>query len=242
MGYQIDQSIDYLDKSSLRPLEFDEALHRTLNAELKYLYTAVTRAKCNLWIYDSQTSKHSPIYFLLIKLGLVQTFSLNEQNKDQDVDKVFVKQSSPEEWKKRGDYFMKRKLWSPAQKCYIKCKEEGLAKEAEAFALVNEARRETVQPRTCRQLCMQAADKFLQCLEFPGNVLERHVKNAATCFMNAKEWEFAGKLYETLQDVSQLPTIIVLMDCLIIHITCHLFEIHTCMCKRTKVFMEKFTL
>lgn len=35
-----------------RPLQFDDAVHRTLCAELKHLYTAITRARVNVWIYE----------------------------------------------------------------------------------------------------------------------------------------------------------------------------------------------
>ncbi|XP_019859701.1 PREDICTED: uncharacterized protein LOC100635005, partial [Amphimedon queenslandica] len=39
-------------KTKPRPLNFNERFHKSLNSEFKYLYTAITRAKCNLWIYD----------------------------------------------------------------------------------------------------------------------------------------------------------------------------------------------
>ena len=45
-----------------RRYEFDASLHKSLNAELKHLYTAITRAKCNLWIYDSHIVKRLPIF------------------------------------------------------------------------------------------------------------------------------------------------------------------------------------
>lgn len=46
----------------LRALEFDTLKHKLLNSELKYLYTALTRARCNLWIYDEDKDKRAPMF------------------------------------------------------------------------------------------------------------------------------------------------------------------------------------
>ena len=145
-GVPIHKDFPILDQSVLRPLKFDERRHCCLNAELKYLYTAVTRAKCDLWIYDTDPAKHSPMYYFLMKKGLVQSLSVSDMT-SVDVEKVFVQESSPEEWKSRGDYFMKKSLWEPAQKCYGKCGERVLAMEAKAFLLVSMARKPVSDPR-----------------------------------------------------------------------------------------------
>ena len=205
-GVPIHNDFPILDPSVLRPLKFDENQHRCLNAELKYLYTAVTRAKCNLWIYDTDPTKHSPMYYFLMKKGLVQSLSVADLS-SVDVEKVFVQESSPEEWKSRGDYFMKKRLWEPAQKCYGKCGEKVLAMEAEAFFLVSMARKASEQPKVSRQLCQQAAELFLQCATSPDNLFQRHLKNAATCLYNSKEWHPAAQLYESIQEVSSESTV-----------------------------------
>lgn len=200
-GVPIENDFPILDQSVLRPVKFDENQHRCINSELKYFYTAVTRAKCNLWIYDTDPSKHSPMYYFLMKKGLVQSLSVSDMT-GEDVDKVFVQESTPEEWKARGDYFMKKKLWEPAQKCYNKCGEVVLAMEAEAFSLVTMARKAGDQPKVSRQLCQQAASLFLQCATTPDNLFQRHLRNAATCLYNSKEWLVAAQLYESIQEVS----------------------------------------
>ena len=35
------------------PLNFDPNLHKLLNSELKQLYTALTRARVNVWMFDA---------------------------------------------------------------------------------------------------------------------------------------------------------------------------------------------
>jgi hypothetical protein len=44
-----------------------------LNSELKYLYTALTRARVNIWIYDEDEEAAAPMsdYFKVLKLVTV---------------------------------------------------------------------------------------------------------------------------------------------------------------------------
>ena len=45
-----------------RPMTFDPNQHKVLNAELKRLYTAVTRARVNVWIFDEDMEKRAPMF------------------------------------------------------------------------------------------------------------------------------------------------------------------------------------
>lgn len=45
-----------------RPLAFDPNQHKVLNSELKHLYTAVTRARVNVWIFDEDQDKRAPMF------------------------------------------------------------------------------------------------------------------------------------------------------------------------------------
>ena len=49
---------------SVRPRhsQFDEKRDRVLIAELKQLYTAITRARCNVWIFDESEVKRKPMF------------------------------------------------------------------------------------------------------------------------------------------------------------------------------------
>ena len=86
-----------------RPLKFDEQHHKSLSAELKYLYTAITRAKCNLWIYDSDETNRLPMFDYWHRRGLVKIIRLSEISQ-QDESVLFAATSTKEEWKKQGDY------------------------------------------------------------------------------------------------------------------------------------------
>jgi len=43
-------------------LKFDPNYHKILNSEFKNLYTAVTRARVNVWIFDENMDKRAPMF------------------------------------------------------------------------------------------------------------------------------------------------------------------------------------
>uniref|UniRef100_A0A1X7VQV8 UvrD-like helicase C-terminal domain-containing protein n=1 Tax=Amphimedon queenslandica TaxID=400682 RepID=A0A1X7VQV8_AMPQE len=95
--------------------KYDESEHKSLNAELKCLYTALTRAKRNLWICDfsSHGKTQHPMYEYFLKKGLMRTFTLEDSGAS-----FTAEGSTPEEWKKAGDYLMSKQLWKQAMVSY----------------------------------------------------------------------------------------------------------------------------
>ena len=183
-----------------RPLQFDEQHHKSLSAELKYLYTAITRAKCNLWIYDSDETKRLPMFDYWSRRGLVRIIRLDEISK-KDESALFAATSSKEEWKQQGDYFKKKKLWEPAMKCYAKADEVYLEKEAEAYSLVQKARTTNLRPREMEDAYLQAALAFLECDRSKHDA--KFLCYAASFLKRAKKSNEAGLLYAKLSRVSQ---------------------------------------
>jgi hypothetical protein len=64
-------------------------LHKILEAELKALYVAITRAKCRLWIADMSEEKRAAMYEYWYKRGL----AIIVDTAAKAADKVFVKQA-----------------------------------------------------------------------------------------------------------------------------------------------------
>ena len=60
------------EEGHLRPLVFDDRSHVLLSEELKHLYTALTRAKGNVVIFDSDPVKRAPFYYFLRRLGMAR--------------------------------------------------------------------------------------------------------------------------------------------------------------------------
>lgn len=49
-----------------------------LNGELKQLYTAITRARANLWIFDENPEKRAPAFRYFIRRDFVQVVKTDE--------------------------------------------------------------------------------------------------------------------------------------------------------------------
>jgi heptaprenylglyceryl phosphate synthase len=58
---------------TLRRLDFDPGKHNILNSELKHLYTALTRARVNIWIFDEDEEARKPMFSYFQALKLVRT-------------------------------------------------------------------------------------------------------------------------------------------------------------------------
>ena len=100
---------DDLEMTS-RPLEFDPEKHKVLNSELKFLYTAITRARVNVWFFDQDLEIRAPVFEYFQKLGLVRVVSLAGSG-DEPLANMFVETSSGEEWREQGLYFYNKHLW-----------------------------------------------------------------------------------------------------------------------------------
>ena len=68
-----------------RPLTFDPNLHKILNSELKHLYTALTRAWVNVWIFDQDADKRAPMFEYFKARKLVKFVSMQEGGDEEGV-------------------------------------------------------------------------------------------------------------------------------------------------------------
>ncbi|MGH0145262.1 UNVERIFIED_CONTAM: hypothetical protein FKN15_004951 [Acipenser sinensis] len=77
-GPLVDVPLEETGIPQSRPLEFNADLHKMLNGELKQLYTAVTRARVNLWLFDENREKRRPAFEYFIKRSYVQVVRTDE--------------------------------------------------------------------------------------------------------------------------------------------------------------------
>ena len=112
-----------------------------LNIELKQLYTVITRAKVNLWIYESQPfSIHElPILGEWSESGsglpLVDTIDPGDPSFKFSESFATVEKSTPKQWKLQGDTLLRHKKWKQASLCYRKAERFDLEAETDAKAL-----------------------------------------------------------------------------------------------------------
>ncbi|XP_054847017.1 TPR and ankyrin repeat-containing protein 1 isoform X2 [Eublepharis macularius] len=170
-----------------KPQVLNVEMYKLLNGELKQLYTAITRARVNLWIFDENSDRRAPAFQYFIKQEFVQVVKTDE-NKDLD-DSMFVKTSTPEEWIAQGEYYAKHQCWKVAAKCYQK----GGAVEKEKLALAHDAvlqvQSKKISPKDKQMEYMDLAKIYLECGE-PNLALK--------CLFHSKEYPLCAQLCEKL--------------------------------------------
>ncbi|KAK7091654.1 hypothetical protein V1264_009311 [Littorina saxatilis] len=186
-----------------RPLTFDPNLHKILNSELKHLYTAVTRARVNVWIFDQDADKRAPMFEYCKARKLVKFVSMREGGDEEGVSQsMFAEKSSPEEWEKRGDEIMLRSLYDVAAKCYAMAGAAQKRNIAVAHQRALQASHLRNQPRQMRDAFLKAAILFLEChqevaLSSPTLALRFNlVMKAGRCLQNARENYLAAMVFE----------------------------------------------
>lgn len=94
----------------LRVTGFDPEKHKLLESELKFLYTAITRSRVNVWIYDESRDKREPFFALCRDRRLVDVVTSVRDNSvvDGPTSGLFAKSTTPAEWLKRGSDFLRR--------------------------------------------------------------------------------------------------------------------------------------
>ncbi|KAM9100051.1 TPR and ankyrin repeat-containing protein 1 isoform 1-T3 [Sarcophilus harrisii] len=183
----LEVSLERAHASPGRPQLLNVEAYKLLNGELKQLYTAITRARVNLWIFDENRDKRAPAFRYFIRRDLVQVVKTDE-NKDFD-DSMFVKTSTPEEWIVQGDYYAKHQCWKVAAKCYQK----GAAFDKEKLALAHDAvlnvKSKKVSPKEKQMEYLELAKTYLECGE---------PKLSLKCLGYAREFQLSGLLCEKL--------------------------------------------
>ncbi|XP_041422056.1 TPR and ankyrin repeat-containing protein 1 isoform X2 [Xenopus laevis] len=183
----IEISMDKVCMPVSRQLKMNPELHKMLNGELKQLYTAVTRARVNLWIFDESQEKRAPAFGFFIKGNFVEVVRTDE-NKDLD-DNMFVRTSTKDEWISRGDYYASHKCWKVAAKCYQKGEATDKEKLAFAHDAVLHLQTKKASAREKQMEFLRLAKTYMEC---------REPKLAVKCLAFAKEFHLCGELCRKL--------------------------------------------
>ena len=172
-----------------RPLEFDPDKHKVLNSEFKYLYTAITRARVNVWFFDEDREARAPVFEYFRRLGLVQVVALsNNEQGTGEITSMFAVKSSPEEWRKGGLRFYKKRLWVAAIQCFTFAGDELMFQKSKAQQQAADAMRLRYTNRQqMRDEFLTAAESFLKC--------DMH-DEAEACLNNSGKLKLLAQLYE----------------------------------------------
>lgn len=181
---------------SPRPLQdSDEKSLKSLLSELKYLYTAITRAKVNLWVYDSSNEKRAPAFFFwLVKkvANLVKT-SVGEMKDNL----LFAAPSEKEQWSKQGGFYFRIRRWKLAMTCYEKAKLSYQVQVTKAYMMAEEAEKqpgELAIPYYQRAaLAFLVADSSVHHVEY--------IEKAVYCLKKSRMFEMSAKVLEKMGQV-----------------------------------------
>lgn len=182
-------------KPRIRKTEEKLKESKSLNAELKLLYTAITRAKQKLWIYDSNSDKRRPVFNYWERSELVEIISTSQGHQRLE----FAAASTPQQWKAQGDYMKKREMWKHAIQCYQKAGELDLEKEVYALYLEQKAQKDK-DP----ELKLKVALAFLESDELHHDV--KFLDRVAEHLMEAQKYSEAAWLFEMLSEVRHYLT------------------------------------
>ena len=118
----------------LRSMDFNEQAHQILCSELKHLYTAITRARVRVIIYDEDAACRAPLFYYLTRRDLCKTVSVLNSSSSA---KGLAVETSAEEWRAQGKNLLEHKMFQLAAKCFSKCGETRLENEANALHLLH---------------------------------------------------------------------------------------------------------
>ena len=170
---------------------------KSLLAELKHLYTAITRAKVNLWIYDSSKKRLPAFYFWLAK-NLVTLVKRDDFSNQDSENLLFAAPSEKEQWAKQGDYYFRMGRWKLAMTCYDRAEEAHQSYIAKAYMLVESAkvksRDEAATLYAEVAACFLEADQQKHSLEY--------IEKACLCLQKCGMHTMSAKLLERLNKVS----------------------------------------
>ncbi|CAC5365910.1 unnamed protein product [Mytilus coruscus] len=175
-------------KDRPRALTFDPNQHKLLNSELKHLYTAVTRARVNVWIFDEDKEKRAPMFEYFKAQHLVKVISI-EDAQNLSTSGMFAEESAPEDWIKRAQDFMKNNLYEVAAKSYRQGGDDYMANVAMCHQMALKASRIKENPALMREEFLLAAEQYLE-VELPAK--------AAICLQNAREKELMAYVYDKM--------------------------------------------
>eukprot|EP00742_Colponemidia_sp_Colp-10_P005402 GILJ01005771.1.p1 GENE.GILJ01005771.1~~GILJ01005771.1.p1 ORF type:complete len:2593 (-),score=466.03 GILJ01005771.1:108-7886(-) len=128
---------------------FDPFRNALLCSELKHLYTACTRAKNRLFVYDSVATKREQIEAYWSKCGLVEVVDLTPAQEAVQVESIadtlqnklsrVLTRSSPAEWREQGLRMLRHGYYAQAEKCFTMSQDENLLRQTKAFRMADEA-------------------------------------------------------------------------------------------------------
>lgn len=184
-----------------RPVKFDRTKHGILEEELKQLYTAITRARVRVAIYDASEEKRQPFFSYLHTEGFADIADERGGGSgggSARTGRGWAVAAGREEWQSRARNLFENKLFKLAARCYSKANDRLGMLNALAYQLFEES---TKLPagRPQQERLIRAALAF----DAAGEL-----KKAASCLAGAAEYSLAAVAREKLGQVEMAAKVL----------------------------------
>ncbi|KAI9334519.1 hypothetical protein DFJ73DRAFT_852992 [Zopfochytrium polystomum] len=189
-----------MDKDTKHP-EFDSQKHSVLSTELKILYTAITRARSRLWLWDSDKNKRMPLFKFWSEQNLIAT------SDDAEASKFRANShSTPDEWNAQGRLLFENGRYEDALASFkngLKAANVNSSSKSvyiclcEAYIHRLEAQKEQAGQKLDRasKLFRKAGMSFMEAYSYNKNLPDNQLTEGALCFEQAGDLTSAATMY-----------------------------------------------
>ncbi|KAJ3345318.1 hypothetical protein HDU83_004214 [Entophlyctis luteolus] len=187
---------------------FDSQKHNILSAELKLMYTAITRARGQLWIWDSDEKKRYPMFKYWRSASVVVT------NDDARSGKFSARgdKTTPEEWNEQGKMLFRAGQYENALQSFKRSLIAAGKRSTdssfdtlicEAFLRKEEAKcTHSDRSVEAKNFYSKAGDFFKKAGSY-GRLPEQYAAEAARCYwtQNSERFQEASEMFELAGEV-----------------------------------------
>ncbi|KAG8921187.1 hypothetical protein FRC02_000403 [Tulasnella sp. 418] len=178
----------------------DELRCGPVQTELKCLYVAITRARKNVWIWDT-SEKSEPMKELWMLEDLITMQPVSE------INILSLGSSTPDQWLQRGRDFFGRQLYSHAATCFDNAGDHYQESIARAYHARQKAQSLIIVDESYKNAYRSCAELFvLCCTQSEAQNTSEHgelLRKAAECFALATNHQKAGSVYEGIGRYSE---------------------------------------
>lgn len=155
------------------------------------MYTVITRAKTNLWLYETTEDK-LPVVREWIQRGLMDIFDPSSTVFEPNTSFATAKRDTPQQWKLQGDMLKLEKRWQQACFCYRQAGHFDLEALTQAMALESQIELSKLQHLEIASYYFMADE-----ISHDGRLLLEVAKH----LVHARLFDEAGWLYEASSKV-----------------------------------------
>jgi tetratricopeptide (TPR) repeat protein len=186
--------------------EFDHQKHNILATELKILYTALTRARARLWIWDLNKTKLKP----MLKYWMFHKLVVTSEDGGDSAFNAIGSQSSPEEWNKQGKMLFDNDQYENALASFKRAlRAAGLSPDTktgnillcEAYIFRDRAQGAlSANDQSQAKQLFEAAGRSFSEANTTKKLSQTQLQDAARCFENASNYPLACEMYSYMKN------------------------------------------